>query len=346
MMHSEDKFVTIHIGRSTWQGLKSEIKTNSGNPERIWAFPWYGKEGYQGQWDYFDTSPHYGAMVAEYVRADLYDDAQSEITRLTAELERCKANPTTRDLDMTTQINAEDFYDYVAAEKEGWFISYAPGNLDETIWRLERRDANPVFLGGDPEAHIHVVKRALEGSKLHQDALDFLRTYEPREYEIVLRHATATERDQSHAQAVTATDLVAVNECVEMVDELYDSVLASKARQELDVLTPTLAQAAAAALEMRKRATVTYAMYSGVDLTKRLRTLPIPTDAQKALDQMLAQAREDAIREAAALCAPKKAKVTRGNRFTPSVTNPQSAAAQAARKQCQDSILALLNEGG
>lgn len=125
----------------------------------------------------------------EWVR---FDAAQAEIARLTAELERCKAGPTTRGLDMTTQINAEDFYDYVAAEKEGWFISYAPGNLDETIWRLERRDANPVFLGGDPEAHTHVVKRALEGSKLHQDALDFLRTHEPREYEIVLRHAKET----------------------------------------------------------------------------------------------------------------------------------------------------------
>lgn len=212
---------------------------------------------------------------------------------------------------MTPQINAEDFYDYVAAEKEGWFISYAPGNLDETIWRLERRDENPVFLGGDPEAHTHVVKRALEGSKLHQDALDFLRTYEPREYEIVLRHATATERDQSHAQA------------------------------------------AAAAMDMRERA-ATHTQWTAWGerhvLTeaarKAIRALPIDPDAQKALDKLLAQAREDAIREAAALCAPKKAKVTRGNRFTPSVTNPQSAAAQAARKQCQDSILALLTDGG
>ena len=71
------------------------------------------------------------------------------------------------------------------------------------------------------------------------------------------------------------------------------------------------------------------------------------TTAKKLVEiiDALQKAREDAIREAAALCAPKKAKVTRGNRFTPSTKDPQSAAAQAARKQCHDAILALLNEG-
>lgn len=61
--------------------------------------------------------------------------------------------------------------------------------------------------------------------------------------------------------------------------------------------------------------------------------------------ERLAEARKDALREAAALCAPKKAKIKWGNRFTPSTKDPQSSAAQAARKQCHDAILALLNEG-
>lgn len=77
MMHSKDEFVTVHIGRSTWQGLKSELNPNSENPERIWAYAWTGKEGFQGQWDYFDTSPYYG-KVTEYVRADLYDALAKE----------------------------------------------------------------------------------------------------------------------------------------------------------------------------------------------------------------------------------------------------------------------------
>lgn len=47
------------------------------------------------------------------------------------------------------------------------------------------------------------------------------------------------------------------------------------------------ARAAAAAMDMRKRAAATYAMYSGVDLTKRLLSLPIDPDATEALNQML-----------------------------------------------------------
>lgn len=86
-MHSKDEFVTVHIGRSTWQGLKSELDPNSENPERIWAYAWTGKEGFQGQWDYFDTSPHYG-NVTEYVRADLYDALAKERDELQAEVER------------------------------------------------------------------------------------------------------------------------------------------------------------------------------------------------------------------------------------------------------------------
>lgn len=75
MMHSKDEFVTIRIGRSTWQGLKSELNPNYENPERIWAYAWTGKEGIQGQWDYFDTSRYYG-KVTEYVRVDLFDEKE------------------------------------------------------------------------------------------------------------------------------------------------------------------------------------------------------------------------------------------------------------------------------
>jgi hypothetical protein len=90
--------------------------------------------------------------------------------------------------DQTDLDTADPPYEAETAEAEGWFISYAPGNSDKTVWRLERRDENPVF-GSDQEAHAHVVARAAAGSPYHQSCLNFLRFHEPTEYRIVMESA-------------------------------------------------------------------------------------------------------------------------------------------------------------
>jgi hypothetical protein len=82
-------------------------------------------------------------------------------------------------------------YDGEIAETEDWFISYAPSNSDNTVWRLERRDENPVSRS-DHEAHAHVVARAAAGSPYHKSCLDFLRIHEPTEYRIVMESVMPT----------------------------------------------------------------------------------------------------------------------------------------------------------
>ena len=63
-----------------------------------------------------------------------------------------------------------------------------------------------------------------------------------------------------------------------------------------------LAQAAAAAMEMRERCVRVLDNYTGTGfLADQILALPIDPDAQKALDKMLAQARDVAIREAASV---------------------------------------------
>lgn len=108
-------------------------------------------------------------------------------------------------------------------------------------------------------------------------------------------------------------------------DGLY--VLHSDAQAEIARLTAerdqALARAADAAMEMRDRAAQEMpTTFSYNHLSGRIRTLPIDPDAQKALDRLLAKAREDAIREAAEL-------------FTHIEAYP-----------VKSRILALLNEGG
>lgn len=88
---------------------------------------------------------------------------------------------------MTTEVSPP--YDEAVAEAEGWFISYAPGNSDGTIWRLERRDEAPLF-ESDGDAHRHVVTKAAEGSEYHRACLAFLRDHEPVEHGIVTGVAT------------------------------------------------------------------------------------------------------------------------------------------------------------
>lgn len=93
-----------------------------------------------------------------------------------------------------------------------------------------------------------------------------------------------------------------------------------------------LARASAAALEMRERAAdcadikcSKHGQYSLAQSCRdAIRALPIDPDAQQALDKMLAKAREDAIREAAAI-------VNKNRDISGWVSH--------------DAILALLNDG-
>lgn len=134
--------------------------------------------------------------------------------------------------------------------------------------------------------------------------------------------------------------------------DLYSAI--SKERYELNAERDNaLARAAAAAMEMRERAAehawnkrdlladaekkqidagLTGRDYYGRRLeaellSRSIRALPIDPDAQKALDRMLAKAREDAIREAAHLIE-----------CDGDALGGKSGAAKA--------ILALLNDGG
>lgn len=96
-----------------------------------------------------------------------------------------------------------------------------------------------------------------------------------------------------------------------------------------------LARAAAAAMEMRERAAAVSGHYMSDEVDELLldiwrediRALPIDTDAQKALDKMLAKAREDAIREAAHLIEC-------------------DGDALGGKPGAAKAILALLNDGG
>lgn len=97
-----------------------------------------------------------------------------------------------------------------------------------------------------------------------------------------------------------------------------------------------LAQAAAAAMEMRDRAANSVEGWSLYTVegdpfealaAEEIRNLPIDPDAQQALNQLLAKAREDAIREAAHLIE-----------CDGDALGGKSGAAKA--------ILALLNDGG
>lgn len=85
------------------------------------------------------------------------------------------------------KITAADFYDFAAAQAQGWFISHAAGNGDGTTWRLERDDAGP--LASDPQAHEYVVKAASTGDANAHRALQFLAMFEPRELAIVEQNA-------------------------------------------------------------------------------------------------------------------------------------------------------------
>ncbi len=87
--------------------------------------------------------------------------------------------------------------------------------------------------------------------------------------------------------------------------------------------------------------------WSARDLSDAIRALT-PAEAQAALDARdkakVEEGRIMGLREAADLCKPKKAKTDWGNRWTPATKNPQSAAAQGARRQCYDAILAKIKE--
>ena len=85
-------------------------------------------------------------------------------------------------------VDPADHYDAAAAIAEGWAISQADGNEDGTMWRLESCDDAGRIIG-DARAAFHVCQKARENSQNHIAALKFLRTFEPKEHEIVLRMA-------------------------------------------------------------------------------------------------------------------------------------------------------------
>lgn len=120
--------------------------------------------------------------------------------------------------------------------------------------------------------------------------------------------ATIKQRDELQAEVDRLTA------ALERTEANRDVILSDLAEVTAE-RDQALAQAAAAAVEMRERAAGVLdeirTIISNGDLTQgvrldmidklALRDLPIDPDALKALDKMLAKSREDAIREAAAV---------------------------------------------
>lgn len=82
--------------------------------------------------------------------------------------------------------NPDEYYDYPAAEKEGWFISQT--NTAEG-WRLEKCDEKSLF-ETDVEVHAFVCRRAVEKSENHRRALEWLIRNAPEEAGFVLQNFT------------------------------------------------------------------------------------------------------------------------------------------------------------
>lgn len=83
----------------------------------------------------------------------------------------------------------------------------------------------------------------------------------------------------------------------------------------------------------------------GPGFIDRIRELT-PADAQAALEAYGREKVREGMQRAADLCKPAKAKMDWGNKWEPARKNPQSAAAQGARKQCYNAILAAMEKEG
>lgn len=71
-----------------------------------------------------------------------------------------------------------------------------------------------------------------------------------------------------------------------------------------------------------------------------------PAHAKAALEAYGREKVREGMQRAADLCKPAKAKMDWGNKWEPARKNPQSAAAQGARKQCYNAILAAMEKEG
>lgn len=111
-----------------------------------------------------------------------------------------------------------------------------------------------------------------------------------------------------------------------------------------------LAQAAAAAMEMRERAERDCRGWDDLEcdpsinlISNSIRALPIDPDAQKALDRLLAKAREDAIRE---MDMPGSF-IDSWHKVTEwCEAEGETVSAQTAWGEVKQAILALLTDGG
>lgn len=89
------------------------------------------------------------------------------------------------DLTLCPPINPPVF-DNTQAETEGWAVFFSYGN-ERDEFRIERSDEAEVF-HSDAKAWTFVWKKAKAGSIYHQDALDFIKKYSPREWALIRSH--------------------------------------------------------------------------------------------------------------------------------------------------------------
>lgn len=77
-------------------------------------------------------------------------------------------------------------FDNAAARAEGWQMGDRSG--DKIPFAIETLDDPEVFgvqfsFDSDQDAYVHVVARAMAGSRFHQQALDFLERNSPEAYD-------------------------------------------------------------------------------------------------------------------------------------------------------------------
>lgn len=77
-----------------------------------------------------------------------------------------------------------------ALEHEGWAIRFTTGTQDEGDWRIERDDELAAFQT-DAAVWEHVYDRAMQGSKWHKAALEFIANNNVTEWELIKEHIPA-----------------------------------------------------------------------------------------------------------------------------------------------------------
>lgn len=140
----------------------------------------------------FTTDPDWSVFdldgAAEfYAAADMVPDPEAVKTRGDS-CPECGESGYTDPLECSFCADPAHCYDYATAEAEGWFISQ-----NGEGWRLERRDENPVF-DGDPAAHLHVVRSAIDGDENARKALRWLHIHARDELDEILDNAASLKR--------------------------------------------------------------------------------------------------------------------------------------------------------